>query len=127
MTSSDQIDALAKRDATRHRCCRCNAPASVYHYKAFFCGDECAERVSDWTLEDGQQHVPNYLEDLNTIHDFIMHHIVRGKSIVKHRSNEELFQEQLDRVSDREQVPSWHFTAENYAEAVLRTLGAWKE
>lgn len=69
--------------------------------------------------------LPSYLTDLNAIHEAIMIIIVRGKNIVEFRSNEHLFQEELDYLCEREQVPVWHFTAALYSEALLRTIGKW--
>ena len=71
--------------------------------------------------------VPSYPTDLNAIHDAIMSVIVRGSDLIEFRSNEDLLEEQLDALCAREQVPCWHFSAELYAEAFLKTLGKWED
>jgi hypothetical protein len=71
--------------------------------------------------------LPDYLLDLNAIRSAIMDVIVHGPDLQEYRSNEALFQEELDKIEEREQVPVWHFGAELYAEAFLKTLGLWKE
>jgi len=79
-------------------------------------------------IRDGwQDTLPDYLHDLNAIHDAIMSVIVRGPDLIEFRSNEDLFEEQLDALCAREQVPCWHFSAELYAEAFLKTLGKWED
>lgn len=83
--------------------------------------------VSHWISSDGiiAANPPDYPNDLNAIHDAIMKVIVRGKDIIKFYRNEGLFQENLDYLSEREQVPVWHFGAALYSEAFLRTVGKW--
>lgn len=66
--------------------------------------------------------IPDYCNDLDAMHESIMQVIVHGESITQHRSNEDLFQTELDKISEREQVPVWHFTAALYAEALIKTL-----
>ena len=70
--------------------------------------------------------IPEYTSDLNAIKEAINKLIIRGSPIVQYRSNEELFQEQLDMICDREQVPVWHFDARLYCEALLRTFNKWE-
>lgn len=70
---------------------------------------------------------PDYLNDLNTMHEAVMDVIVHGKEIEQYRSNEDLFGEEVRKISEREQVPVWHFSAQLYAEAFLRTLNLWKD
>lgn len=79
----------------------------------------------DWETCFQRGFIPDYPNDLNAIHSLIMSVIVRGKDIVKFRSNEDLFQIELDKISEREQVPVWHFTAGLYSEALLKTLNLW--
>ncbi len=77
-----------------------------------------------WVAPDGTSwNLPKFTSDLNAIHQAIMTRIVRGKSIAQYMSNEHLFEAKLCAISEREQVPVWHFTAELYAEAFLATVG----
>ncbi len=69
---------------------------------------------------------PHFFGDLNAIHAAIQQRIVHGPDIIQFRGNESLFQEQLDIISEREQVPCWHFTADVYAEAFGLTLKLWE-
>ena len=68
------IDTIASFDAPNHKCCRCrnDKKAKVFKYGAFFCGEECAERASGYTLDSGQACVPNYYHDLNELHKVIL-------------------------------------------------------
>jgi hypothetical protein len=53
-------------------CCRCYKRATKVKYGAFFCGDECAERVGDFDLDDGHQMLLgtcDFPNDLNAMHE----------------------------------------------------------
>lgn len=71
--------------------------------------------------------VPDYLTDLQAIHEAIMTRIVFGPSLHQYQSNEAMFEHQLNEISEREQVPVWHFDASLYCEALLKTLKTWKD
>jgi hypothetical protein len=77
MTDKEINEIIAHHDAPRHYCCRCRGTdkdklSKLFKYGAFFCSEECAERVSDWTLEGGQECVPHYTEDLNAVQLVVM-------------------------------------------------------
>ncbi len=128
MKPEDQVRVIAEHCPSLNECCRCQeeVPAEVFRYGAFFCCEECASKAGDMTLELGQKLVPNYLGSLDAIHAAIMESILNGRDLEEWRSNEDLFQIQLDLISEREQVPVWHFGPELLAEALIKTYGEWK-
>jgi len=71
--------------------------------------------------------VPDYLTDLQAIHEAIMTRIVFGPALHQYQSNEAMFEHQLNEISEREQVPVWYFDASLYCEALLKTLKTWKD
>lgn len=70
--------------------------------------------------------VPDYLNDLNTIHEAVMNHL---------GGNEDLFYEELARIVNGEAEPHWsddrHFlinaTAPQRAEAYLKAINRWTD
>ena len=77
------------------------------------------DRIEDW------ERFPDYLNDLNAARDAIFQLVLHGRDIIQYRSNEKLFQDELDKLVEREQVPVWHFDAALYMEALLKTLNLW--
>lgn len=71
--------------------------------------------------------IPDYLTDLQAIHEAIMTRIVFGPALHQYQDNEAMFEHQLHEISEREQVPIWHFDASLYCEALLKTLKTWKD
>ena len=71
--------------------------------------------------------LPDYLNSLDAMRCLITDVIIHGPTLKEYLSNADLFQEQLDAIEEREQVPCWYWGAELYAEAVLKTLGLWEE
>lgn len=69
MTDEELRIRVAELDASRHFCCRCDTPATLFKFGAFFCSEECSDRVSDYTLDNAQECVPDYVNDLNAMHD----------------------------------------------------------
>ena len=76
LKDSEIIERLATFDIARFECCRCSweddvtpAQATLIKYGAPFCSEECAERASDFTLEDGERQIPDYLSDLNAVRE----------------------------------------------------------
>lgn len=70
---------VAKLCVTQYNCCRCSFSesaggkekrATIIKYDAPFCSEECAERASDYTLDDGQQTISDYPSDLNACAEF---------------------------------------------------------
>jgi hypothetical protein len=55
-------------------CCRCGGPAKLVRYNAAFCSDECAERASDWTLEDGHEAMPDCLHSADSVLPWLDEH-----------------------------------------------------
>lgn len=72
MSDDEMNETIAAYDTARHYCCRCEQPSKLFKHRAFFCSEECADRVSDNTLDTGQQCVPNYLNDLNAIREAVL-------------------------------------------------------
>jgi hypothetical protein len=53
-------------------CCRCGKSAKMVKYSAFFCSGECAERIGEYRLDDGQQLFLrwfDYPNDLNMMYE----------------------------------------------------------
>lgn len=88
-------------------------------------------RYEETTRKEGEDFdlkgVPSYLSDLQAIHEAIMTRIVFGSPLHQYQSNEAMFEHQLNEISEREQVPIWHFDASLYCEALLKTLKTWKD
>ena len=88
--------------------------------------------ICPWKRPSGEYYgerrfIPNFTKDLNHIHTAIAKIIIYGDDIIEFCSNEGLFQNQLDTLSEYLQVPVWHFRAEHYCEALLKTLGKWSD
>lgn len=114
---------LARLDAPTHDCCRCGAMATIFRYGAFFCNENCAESAGDFALDDGQQAVPDYLHDLNSIRSIEEEHI--------NDSNVNEYSRQLALLMDkgRGNWKDWIWKANPYqrAEALLKTLTLWRD
>ncbi len=121
MKEDAQIAALANLVARNHSCCRCEKPATSFQYGAFFCSDECAERVSDYTLDSGQQCVP----DFNSLD--VMHEAEKVLFNTHEQVGCSVFREQLTKVCGNHHFFAIHSTAAQRREALLRTLDLWKE
>jgi hypothetical protein len=80
-TNREITDLMAQMDCENHFCCRCSKQSKIYKYNAFFCSDDCAEKVSDDTLDYGQNQIPNYLNDSNEVIRLLKQFPVLGISI----------------------------------------------
>lgn len=64
LTDRQINDKVAALNISRGVCCRCDNPATIFAWGAYFCSHECGERVSDMTLDFGQAVVPDYCNSL---------------------------------------------------------------
>lgn len=118
----DEInEAIAMACAVQHRCCRCRNEATIVRYHAFFCGEDCAERAGDFTLDDGQQTLPDYCGDLNAMAEAV-------KSLRPEVANE--WADELTRITSFGANPHWkhwyhlaNATARQRAEAFIKAMG----
>ena len=129
MDKTHQRSAIAEACISQFVCCRCSTtlgkktPATFMRYGAPFCSDECAERASDWTLEDGQRDIPDYLNDLNVMHDVEMS-LSDVPPAPEKPSDRARYRMNLCTVSLMAGGPI-HATAAQRAEAFLKTIGKW--
>lgn len=66
MTDQEQTNlriAIAEKLVQTMECCRCSEASIIIRYAAAFCSEKCADKVSDFALEDGQGQLPDYLCD----------------------------------------------------------------
>lgn len=69
-------EAIAQLNIGKLSCCRCSClgdliPATLIRYGAPFCSEDCAERASDYSLEAGQEDIPDYVNDNTVINGLI--------------------------------------------------------
>lgn len=65
--------------------------------------------------------LPKYSSDLNVVHRAILD-VVYGPSAIEGQSNSIIFNDIVDKISAREEIPTWEFDAKLYAEALLKLL-----
>lgn len=78
-------------------------------------------KIGSPTLESISNELPNYTHDLNACHE-AENHLMKTDDMLFHEMNEVLHNEV---VPPNERV--WHCPARQRCEALLRTLGKWKE
>lgn len=69
-----------------------------------------------------RKEIPNYPTDLNAIHKAILDGIIQGPDIIENYSNEALFNDEINKIADREGVYVWHLGAKEYCEAFIKSI-----
>lgn len=128
MSPEQQRIAIAEACISSLHCCRQvhwekPSPAKMIRYGAPFCCEECAEAASDNTIDDGQNMIPDYLNDLNAMHE--AEKVLTAKQQLRYA--QEVVNLVLPPVGlwERHAWTVAHATAHQKSEAFLKTLGLW--